>query len=364
MTPTVSVVMPVHNGARFLRAAMNSILTQTHTDFELVVVDDASNDESAAMVKSYGDGRIRLLQTERQLGVAAALNTGIRASTGDLIARQDADDISEAPRLERQVAAFRARPALALLGTQGTVIDDRDRPLGVIERALEPVSIRWYALFDNAFVHTSVMFRREAVSACGGYSDRPKPFPEDFALWSRMVRRFEVRNLADRLVRYRASAASVTGPLAFGTADSEYASAFADILRGLIADNLVAEFGEAAVADAPLLSRFIPGVPAQEVDAFCRAFERRLVEFERRHPVETRSRDFRRTLARQYDALAYRVTPPGRFQSLAVYSHALRRRPALAADLSWSRALLLVTLGQRVRRRAHALRAARGRTAA
>lgn len=364
MTPAVSVVMPVHNGARFLRPAMDSILNQTFRDFELIVVDDASSDESVSIVESYDDGRIRLRRTERQMGVAAALNAGIRMATADLIARQDADDVSEASRLERQVAAFRAQPALALLGTQGTVIDDRDQPRGVIDRALEPVSIRWYSLFDNAFVHTSVMFRREAAIACGAYPDRPKPFPEDFALWSRMVRRFDVRNLEERLVRYRVSEASVTGPLAFGTAAGEYASAYADVLRELIAENLIAAFGEVAAADAVLLSHFVPGVRAQDVEDFQRAFERWLGEFERRHPVETRRRDFHRTLARQYDAIAYRVTPPSRIRSLGVYSRALGGHPALAADLPWSRALLLVTLGRGVRRGAHALRSASGRTAA
>lgn len=362
--PGVSVILPVHNGARFLRAAMDSILAQTFRDFELVVVDDASTDESGAIVRSYADARIKLVRTARQVGVGAALNAGMQVASADLIARQDADDVSETSRLELQVAAFRDQPALALLGTQGTVIDDCDCRRGVIDRALEPVGIRWYSLFDNAFVHTSVMFRRAAAAACGGYEDRPRPFPEDFALWSRMVRQFDVRNLEDRLVRYRASEASVTGPLAFGIAGGEYASAFADILRGLVAENLTATFGEAAAADAVLLSRFVPGVPAPDVDQFWRAFERLLCEFERQYPMETRRHDFRRMLARQYDAIAYRVTPPSRIRSLTVYARAISRRPALAPDLSWSRALLLVTLGRAARRRAHTLRPTSGRTAA
>ena len=90
--------MPVHNGARFLREAIDSILAQTWSDFDLVIIDDGSTDESVDIVGSYQDSRIRLLRTGAQSGVAAALNSGVRAAEAELIARQDADDVSEPTR--------------------------------------------------------------------------------------------------------------------------------------------------------------------------------------------------------------------------------------------------------------------------
>jgi hypothetical protein len=363
--PSLSVIMPVHNGARFLREAIDSILAQTFRDFELVVVDDGSTDESPAIVASYGDPRIRLVRTATQSGVAAALNTGIRAASADLIARQDADDVSEPARLEKQMAALRARPQLALLGTQATIIDDAGRVRGTVERSVEPSSIAWCLLLDNAFVHTSVVFRRDAWESCGAYLERGKPFPEDYALWCRIARRFEVGNLPERLVRFRLSEASTTGPLAFGTAKSAYASAFAGVLHEIVTENIAAMFGaEIGGDDAALLARFGPGVERDEAPALCAAFSRLLTAFERRHPAETDTRDFARTLSRQYDAMAYRVTPPDRLASLAVYARGLSRRPALIAHLPWARALALVTLGRAVRRRAHTLRADGSRRAA
>src|SRR5471030_1969141 len=169
MTPVVSVVVPVYNDERFLREAIDSILAQTCRDFEFIVIDDGSTDESPSIVASYTDPRIRLIRTGAQSGVAAALNAGIRAASSDLIARQDADDVSEATRLERQIAAFRARPQLALLGTQATIVDASGAVRGRTERSLDVAALRWYALLDNPFIHTSVMIRRDVVDACGGY---------------------------------------------------------------------------------------------------------------------------------------------------------------------------------------------------
>ena len=365
MTPRVAVVMPVFNAERFVRSAIDSILAQTFRDFELIIVDDASTDRTAAIIASYGDARIRRLRSDRNGGVAAALNIGMRHATAGLIARQDADDVSDQRRLALQIDAFEHWPSLALLGTQGTIVDENNRQCGEIDRSLEPASIRWHALIDNPFVHSSVMFRRSAFDACGGYLERPKPFPEDYALWSRMIARFEARNLPDRLVRYRASAASTFGSLAYGSAQTEYVSAYAEVLRGLVAGNLAAVFGDAvSTEDVALLARYVPGLRSDQVPAFGAVFERLLAEYERVHPAETATRDFKRTLARQYDAIAFRVTPPARLRSLSVYAQALSRRPGLAAVFGWRRAIALTVLGQAARRRASDLRSVRSRAAA
>jgi glycosyltransferase involved in cell wall biosynthesis len=355
--PRVSVIMPVFNGAEFLRAAIDSVLAQTFRDFDLLVVDDGSTDGSAAIVRSYNDPRVRLLQQPHQTGISASLNAGIAASTGPLIARQDADDRSMPERFERQLAFFDRHPQLAIAGTQGIIIDEQHRRRGTIERPVEPVSVKWHSLFETVFIHTSVMYRRDVVVACGGYIDRPRPFTEDFALWSEMLRRHEGRNLPEQLVQYRVRESSTTWALSFGKADAAFQAEFEAVMCDLVTENLVSLFGEEARADGPLLSRVSPGVKAHDVAAFCRAFDRWLAAFEQRYPAETATRDFRLMLARLYDAIAYKITPPSRRLSLRVYTHALRQRPALATELSWAHAVALVTFGRRLRHRAHQLRA-------
>src|SRR5262245_42732635 len=108
--PAVSVLMAVYNAERHLAAAIDSILAQTFRDFELVIVDDGSEDGSKRIVQSYRDSRIRLILLERNQGLSRALNEGLRLAASPLVARQDADDLSEPHRLARQMDVMSARP--------------------------------------------------------------------------------------------------------------------------------------------------------------------------------------------------------------------------------------------------------------
>src|SRR6185369_16123832 len=150
---------------------------------------------------SFRDSRLRVIENGRNLGLTASLNRGLREARAPLIARQDADDLSAPDRLALQAAEMARRPELALLGTQADVIDARGRRAGSLARSCEHDSIRWELLFDNAFVHSSVMFRREVVlGELGGY-DLGHGYGEDFALWSRLVRTHLSANLDRVLVR-------------------------------------------------------------------------------------------------------------------------------------------------------------------
>ena len=180
----ITVLLPVFNGGPYLRPAIESVLAQTLTDFELLVIDDGSTDGSLEVARSYGDPRLRVLENGSNLGLTASLNRGLRETRAPLIARQDADDLSARDRLARQAEAMGRRPELALLGTQADVIDARGRRTGFIARSCAQDGIRWELLFDNAFVHSSVMFRREVVfDEAGGY-DEGLRYCQDFALWS------------------------------------------------------------------------------------------------------------------------------------------------------------------------------------
>jgi glycosyltransferase involved in cell wall biosynthesis len=201
--PAVSVVMPVYNEARFVGVAIQSILEQTFSDFELVVVDNGSSDDSALVLSRLTDSRIRVFRNEKNLGSAAASNRAVRESTAPLIARMDADDIAFPRRLEKQVEAFNARPTLGLLGGQVDHFQDGVSLRGrFAPRALTPVGIAWQSLFESPCIHSTLMFRRECFDTSGGYDERFQR-SSDFALISSIRQRYPVANLPDVLVRFR-----------------------------------------------------------------------------------------------------------------------------------------------------------------
>jgi glycosyltransferase involved in cell wall biosynthesis len=217
--PTVTVLMPVYNGEDHVAEAIESILAQTARNFEFLIVNDGSTDSTRSILEKYAgsDARIRLIHQEN-IGLAAALNTGLRAATGELVARQDHDDLSSPDRLEKQIAYMRAHPACVLLGTRATIWSG-GRPT---DRAHDHPE--WNAvlkldlLFDNPFVHSSVVMRRREVLDLGGYcTDARRQPPEDYELWSRLARTGRVANLPERLLAYREVPQSLsrTGPNPF-----------------------------------------------------------------------------------------------------------------------------------------------------
>jgi glycosyltransferase involved in cell wall biosynthesis len=229
--PAVTVLMPVRNAERFVRAAIASILAQTWSDFELVIVDDGSTDGTAGVIASFADGRIRVISNQSTEGLARALNRGLTAAQAPLVARLDGDDIAHPKRLGTQLAFLRANPAVVLLGAQVRVLDERGRasnPPGW-RRALTHDGIRFQSLFDNPFIHSSVVFRRDVIrDDLGGY-DPAFASGEDFDLWSRVAARYEVRNLPQKLVDFRVHPASTAAQFA----DDHIARSSAVIERNL-----------------------------------------------------------------------------------------------------------------------------------
>ncbi len=358
--PEVSVIMPVLNGSAFLQSAIDSVLAQSWSDLELLIVDDGSTDDSVAIAHSIHDPRVVVLRNERTLGLPAALNAGLRRASGVFIARLDQDDLARPDRIARQAAVLRREPALVLLGSQAHLIDGAGAVIGTVRRCLDPDSIRWYCLFDNPFIHSSVMFRRrEVFEDLGGY-DESLPYAEDWDLWSRVMRRHDVRNLADVLVDYRTWPASMMGAIE-STPAHPRRTVFHSVIGALIARYAESLLGIGAVTadDVEQMTRFITGVPADQVDVFLSRFTRLLDLFRAQHPQAADRDDFARTLARQFDAIAYRLTPPSRRGALRVYGAAMARGPAIARHLSWSRLAATTVLGASGRDRLRGWRPAR-----
>jgi glycosyltransferase involved in cell wall biosynthesis len=200
--PEVTVLMAVYNGGPLLAQAVDSILAQSFTDFEFLIVDDGSTDGAVDALHAIADARLRFVRNPRNLGLTVALNLGLGLARAPLIARMDADDVSMPNRLQRQVETFRLRPSLGLLGSWAEIIDVFGRFAGQIQLPVKHEDIARAILRDNVFVHPSVMVRADVLREIGGY---PVEFSvaQDYAMWVRIVLRHEVANLPETLVKYR-----------------------------------------------------------------------------------------------------------------------------------------------------------------
>jgi len=166
--PHVTVLMPVYNAARFLRPAIDSIFAQTFTDFELLIIDDGSIDETDVIIRSYADERIRIITHEENKGIIASLNEGIAESKGDYIARHDGDDISRADRLALQVAFLDANPAVHAVASSYSLIDEQGAILRVCTVPTDSDDIKRRLQNGNIFAHGSILFRKQTAIRLGG----------------------------------------------------------------------------------------------------------------------------------------------------------------------------------------------------
>lgn len=201
--PLVSVVLPFRNPGPYLAPAIESILEQTFTDFELIAIDDGSRDGSADVLARFADRdrRVRPVVQEAQ-GFVAALNRGLDLARAPIIGRMDADDLSLPDRLERQLAFLERHPEIAGVGTAYRVFTNKHASWRVSRFPCDPAEIRAELMTRNTFAHPTMLVRREVFDSVGGYRPQFKD-AEDYDLWLRMSERFELANLPDVLYLYR-----------------------------------------------------------------------------------------------------------------------------------------------------------------
>jgi hypothetical protein len=265
--PTVSVVLSVRNGGNDLPKAVETILNQSFSDLELIAINNGSTDGTAAYLDSIVDPRV-LVFHQADAGLAAALNRGISLARGHYIARQDHDDLADSSRIAKQVAFLEAHPECALIGTRAEIWIGDSRTGRFHDHPTEDADIRFALLFNNYFVHSSVMMRKAALEEVGGYStDRSRQPPEDYELWSRIARRFAVANLAERLTVYREAPSSMS---------REGKDPFKEKLILISAENLAAATtGEPKPQPIHLdIANLLHGAPEQmsrsaDIDAMC-----------------------------------------------------------------------------------------------
>ena len=202
--PRLSVLMSVYNGERYLREAVESILDQTFTDFEFIVVDDGSTDSTWSILSDYAarDARIVLIRNPVNIGLTRSLNKGLALAQGEYIARQDADDVSLPRRLERQLSYLEQHREVGGLGTWAEIIDEENTAVRTIRTPTEHAEICAQLLLWNPLIHTSLCARRSSIDVIGGYNAEI-PYAQDYDLWWRLSRVQRLACLPQVLVKKR-----------------------------------------------------------------------------------------------------------------------------------------------------------------
>jgi glycosyltransferase involved in cell wall biosynthesis len=203
-TPLVSVNIPTYNRGRYIKSAIDSVLAQSLTDWELIIVDDASTDGTDGIVRPYLiDPRIKYLANEQNQNISRSRNRALTESRGKYIAILDSDDLWTDPdKLAKQVAFLELHPDHAAVGTNADLIDPAGRTLGRTENPESDKAIRRLMLRQNPIIHSSVLYRKEAALTAGLYDPELNAI-EDYDLWLRLGREAKLANLPDRLIGYR-----------------------------------------------------------------------------------------------------------------------------------------------------------------
>lgn len=231
MEPSVSVILPFRQSASTIANALDSILVQSFSNFELLAIDDGSLDSSSETVLKVasGDPRIRLLRPGR-IGLVRALNLGLRQARAPLVARMDADDVMYPERLELQFQYMMDHPEVDLVSSKVELISDKEVTKGLLEylrwqdSCLSPEDIETDIYIEAPFVHPTVMMRRDVVVNLGGY--REGPFPEDYELWLRMIEHgCKMAKIPRVLLKWR------DHPRRLTRVDSRYSKEAFDLLR-------------------------------------------------------------------------------------------------------------------------------------
>jgi len=205
-----TVLLPVRNGGRWLGETIQSLENQTFKDFELLVIDDGSTDNSIDIIKQSNLQHIRVIPGPQQ-GLAKALALGVNEAKTEIIFRQDQDDISLPSRFQLQYNFLEENKDHVAVGSNATKIDEKGKKKGVIKSPNKSKAIEMYFNLSNPLVHSSMAFRKSAVLDAGNYwSPSSDPFPEDFHLWSRLIKKGEIANIPKRLVKYRLSSKGIS----------------------------------------------------------------------------------------------------------------------------------------------------------
>ncbi|MBA3705095.1 MAG: glycosyltransferase [Bacteroidetes bacterium] len=230
--PKISVVMSAYNAENYLEEAIESILAQTFSDFEFIIINDGSTDNTAEILSRYRDKRIKVID-QKNTGLAVALNNGIKISTTNYIARMDADDVCLSDRLEKQFDFLENNSDHIIVGSNAEVMDKDGKFVFNSNLPLSDIEIR-IKLPEISFFHPAVMFKKTAFYCAGEYSTCMLR-GQDYILFNRMHKYGKMANLSNILIRYRIV------PSANTLRDNKHSKKYYEILDRAIEFNKITE---------------------------------------------------------------------------------------------------------------------------
>lgn len=198
----VTVLMPVYNGEKYLKEAIDSILNQTFTDFDYLIINDGSTDSTDSIISGYSDSRIKYIKNEENIGLIKTLNIGFAMIESEYIVRMDADDISFPKRLEKQVNYMINHPDIAVLGT-AAIHFRNDSILKKTKTITRPDRIRSRLLFSCSLIHPSVIIRNSIIKENQYCYNEEFNAVEDFGLWQKISFNHDISNTKETLIYYR-----------------------------------------------------------------------------------------------------------------------------------------------------------------
>ena len=198
--PRVSVILSVFNGACFLKDSIQSILDQSFNQFEFIIINDGSTDESLEIIKKFKDDRIRLIN-QKNIGLTKSLNKGIKLSNCEYIARIDSDEYSMKERLSKQVEVLDSHKEIGIVGTfsedHNLLSTNKSK---IVKVPIEDSAIRKSMITINPFIHGSVMVRKSIITEVGGYNENFK-YVQDYELWGRIANLCRLKNIPEVLLK-------------------------------------------------------------------------------------------------------------------------------------------------------------------
>lgn len=209
--PLVTVLMSVYNGEKYLKDAINSVLSQSFTNYEFLIINDGSTDGTKELLDKYtsNDPRVHLIHLPKNRGLTAALNLGVDMAKGKWVARIDCDDIWRRDRLEKQLSYLEKNQNIKLLGSSFYVINENAKIIGEIKRYNSVLINKWLMLWGNCFIHSSVIFDKNIAIKLGKY-DSQYFHGQDYDLWTKFAMNYDIDNLEETLISLRTHQKSIT----------------------------------------------------------------------------------------------------------------------------------------------------------
>lgn len=250
--PKVSVIMSVYNGSAYLKQALESVLDQTFSDFEFLITDDGSTDESPKILDEYAakDARVKVFY-QKNIGLTKTLNNSIKKAGGIYIARMDSDDISLPNRLAEEVKFLDAHSEVAVVSCFAKVIDDEGKEIGEHCPGVTHSEIKKLIFFSGQLCHPAVMFRKDAFLALGGFNESFR-YAQDLELWFKFIAKYKVANIPKFLFLWRKTAGGI------GVAKLKEQRRFAQLAKRQAVKNKLYPRYYVLFLIWPYLSRFVP----------------------------------------------------------------------------------------------------------